>query len=227
MEANHSQSKKLFNGSLIVIERGQLVFGLDAFSAKSGVSIAKLRRYLKMLENDSMIDRQKTSKYSIITITCFDEYQSIDKQTTGKAQADNSQTTSKQQHYKNVKKEKNGKNEKNTTVYDFSTWPQEPDQETFNAWIAAKKKAKGSVTQTAINTVGKEISKAVMNGVSVNECLEAAENGCWKGFKAEWVTAAKASGPAGRQVRTMDDFNRDNAAQAARVRASGILDDIK
>jgi hypothetical protein len=105
-EANHADSKRMFNGSLIEVKRGQLIFGLNAFSAKSGISVAKLRRYLKMLESDNMISKQNASKYSLITITCFDKHQSIDKQTTSKQQADDKQTTSKEQHRKNVKNEK-------------------------------------------------------------------------------------------------------------------------
>jgi hypothetical protein len=99
MEANHSSIKKLFNGVLVEINRGQTVFGLEAFSKKSGVSIAKLRRYLDLFEKEGMIDRQKTSKYSLITITCYDKYQSE----AGKEQADHNQIASKSQHYKNDK----------------------------------------------------------------------------------------------------------------------------
>ncbi len=109
IEANHSDAKKMFNGSLVEIKRGQLIFGLPAFSAKSGVSVAKLRRYLDMLKADSMIDRQTTSKYSIITITCFDQYQLDDRQIAGKSQADDRQIAGKQQHYKNVKNVNNEK----------------------------------------------------------------------------------------------------------------------
>ena len=103
MEANHSSVKKLFNGKLIEIKRGQLVFGLPAFSAKSGVSIHKLRRVISALESDGMIHRQKTNKYSIISITCYEDYQSA----AGKTQASNKQNAGKQQHYNNVNNENN------------------------------------------------------------------------------------------------------------------------
>ena len=91
LEANHDTKKKMLNGSLVEIKRGQLVFGLEAFSARSGVSIAKLRRYIKLLESDGMINRLKTAKYSIITIASFDSYQSTDKQTASKEQSNNKQ----------------------------------------------------------------------------------------------------------------------------------------
>ena len=90
-EANFENKKSMINGCLIDVERGQLVFGLDAFSKKSGVSVSKLRRIISMLESDGMISRQKTSKYSLISIACYDKYQEDDRQITGKSQANHNQ----------------------------------------------------------------------------------------------------------------------------------------
>lgn len=90
-EANFESKKSMINGCLIDVERGQLVFGLDAFSKKSGVSVSKLRRIISMLESDGMISRQKTSKYSLISIACYDKYQEDDRQITGKSQANHNQ----------------------------------------------------------------------------------------------------------------------------------------
>ena len=108
LEANHSDTKKLFNGTLTEIKRGQVVFGYPAFSQKSGVSVAKLRRIMSMFEKDGMISRQTTNKYSLISITCYDKYQSTDRQTAGESQADNKQTAGKSQHRNNVNNDNNG-----------------------------------------------------------------------------------------------------------------------
>lgn len=90
-EANFESKRSMINGCLIEVERGQLVFGLDAFSKKSGVSVAKLRRIISILESDGMISRQKTSKYSLISISCYDKYQEDDRQNAGKTQAKDNQ----------------------------------------------------------------------------------------------------------------------------------------
>lgn len=108
-EANHKPSKKRFNGSLIDVDRGQTIFGLNAFSDKSGITKAKLRRILNELESDGMISRQITNKYSLITITCFDKYQVDDTQTASKPQANRKQKASKSQHRKNNKNVEEGK----------------------------------------------------------------------------------------------------------------------
>ena len=71
----------------------------------------------------------------------------------------------------------------------YSSWPYAPDQGLIDDWLKAKKAAGGSVSQTAINTVGKELHKAHAAGFTVEQCLEAAENAKWKGFKAEWMNS--------------------------------------
>lgn len=117
-EANHKASKKRFNGSLVDVARGQTIFGLNAFSDKSGVSKAKLRRILNELESDGMISRQITNKYSLITITYFEKYQGDDTQDASKPQASSKQTASKSQHRKNDKNGKNGKEDINPSRFD-------------------------------------------------------------------------------------------------------------
>lgn len=90
-DANFEDKKHLFNGSLIEIKRGQIIFGLEAWSSKTGVTIAKLRRLLDLLEKDKMISRQKTNKYSLISITNYSSHQDDDRQAAVKSQADDRQ----------------------------------------------------------------------------------------------------------------------------------------
>ena len=103
-EANFEDKKSLINGCLVDVQRGQLVFGLDAFSTKSGVSVMKLRRVISMLESDGMINRQKTSKYSLISIVCYDKYQEDNRQKSGIEQAKDNQITAPKE-VKNLRRE--------------------------------------------------------------------------------------------------------------------------
>ncbi|AHK11851.1 hypothetical protein S349_61 [Shewanella sp. phage 3/49] len=111
LEANHTDTKRMFNGCHIEIKRGQLIFGLNAFSLKSGVSESKVRRYIKLLEKDGMINRLKTNKYSLISIVNFDSYQGDNSQDTCKPHSNDNQNTIKQQHRNNVKNENNDNKE--------------------------------------------------------------------------------------------------------------------
>ena len=187
IEANHSSSKKMFNGVMIEIKRGELIFGLEAFSAKSGISIGKLRRYLKLLEKDQMINRQKTNKYSVISIPCYDDYQLDDRQMTSKMQANDKQTTSKQQHYKNVKNDNNENNEKKEVKFDFkkSLMSLVNDESLVKDYMDIRRKNKLPNSERAFNGLKNQIDKSHLTyHQAINLC---AEKG-WKGFKAEWVT---------------------------------------
>jgi len=93
LEANFKSEKKLINGQLVNIQRGQLVFGIHAFSERTGISVAKIRRIIKNLENDDMISKQSFSKYSIVSITNYSSYQVTNKQETTKSQTNDKQTT--------------------------------------------------------------------------------------------------------------------------------------
>ncbi len=83
-DANHQGSKALFNSSVIEIKRGSLIFGREVFSSKTGVSVSKLRRIMDIFVSEGMISQQKTNKYTIVSITCYEKYQVNDQQTTNK-----------------------------------------------------------------------------------------------------------------------------------------------
>lgn len=107
-EANYEDKKANVYGQLVDIKRGQLVFGLDAFSARSGVSVKKLRRIIDMLIKDGMLGRQVFNKFSVITITCYDKYQDEGKQEAGKGQAEGKQRAAPKEGNKSISKETHG-----------------------------------------------------------------------------------------------------------------------
>lgn len=74
---------------------------------------------------------------------------------------------------------------------DFSSWPEEPSKEVFDAWIAMRKRVKASCSQLSMNTIGNELHIAVKSGLTVDYCLRIAEASGWKGFKADWIASAR------------------------------------
>jgi hypothetical protein len=118
-DANFEDKKHLFNGSLIEIKRGQIIFGLEAWSAKTGVTIAKLRRLLDILEKDKMINRQKTNKFSLISILNYTRYQDDDRQNASKSQAEDKQNATPKE-LKNIRsKEVNTLVDSDESTIDF------------------------------------------------------------------------------------------------------------
>ena len=86
-----------FNGKPLNLKRGQIVFGLNSVSARLGISVRRLRTTIKRFENCHQIDKQNFSKYSIISITNYCQYQDSDKQTTSKRQTKRQQLNNKQE----------------------------------------------------------------------------------------------------------------------------------
>lgn len=116
---------------------------------------------------------------------------------------------------------------------DYSSWPQLPDEQILKDWLKARSKARAVHSQTAINSIGKELHKAVAMGYTVNQCGEEAATRGWRGFKAEWmqgsVTPANSAGvvrhlqtvPASREQRIHDQNVEIGRQWAARRRAQG------
>lgn len=187
-EANFESKRSMINGCLIEVERGQLVFGLDAFSKKSGVSVAKLRRIISMLESDGMISRQKTSKYSLISIACYDKYQEDDRQITGKSQAKDNQIAAPKE-VKNLRSEEDKKDKQDPAGADIDFSPLRMTTEQVEEVKRIRRKNKcGAITQRVVNTLAKEFELAAKKGWGPEDILSEWELRGWKGFKAEWVT---------------------------------------
>ena len=187
-EANFESKKSMINGCLIEVERGQLVFGLDAFSKKSGVSVAKLRRIISMLESDGMISRQKTSKYSLISIACYDKYQEDDRQITDKSQAKDNQIAAPKE-VKNLRSEEGKKDKQDPAGADIDFSPLRMTTEQVEEVKRIRRKNKcGAITQRVVNTLAKEFELAAKKGWGKEDILSEWELRGWKGFKAEWVT---------------------------------------
>lgn len=150
-EANFTDRTQNINGSPVTIRRGQLLFGLPAFSKRSGITISTLRRVMKNLQKEGMIDRQNFSKYSIISITNYEEWQADDRQNAGKQQPESRQATTPEEGKKD-KKDNNKPNgssvdepsERNGYPEDFEqawkTYPKRrgsnPKRGAYQAWNA-------------------------------------------------------------------------------------------
>lgn len=193
MMATHKERQQVVGTKTFTLKPGQLVFGRQKFSANTGISENKVRSALGVMKELGMITSKSHSTFSLITITKWSEYQ-------GESPANHQQTTSKPpaNHHKQ-ECIKNGKNEQEVNTppkspkgesVNYDSWPEIPDEQILKDWIAARKKAKATHSQTAINTIGKQLHEAKKAGHSVDDCLSEAVVRGWRGFKAEWMQSA-------------------------------------
>jgi hypothetical protein len=69
--------------------------------------------------------------------------------------------------------------------------PPDVSQQTFSDWLEVRKaKRAGPVTQTVLDTMRREASKA---GISLQEAIEHCCLSGWQGFKAEWYLNSRSS----------------------------------
>jgi len=112
LRANHANGKILFGNELIEIERGQFITSIKNISFATGLTNQNVRTFLRLLENDKMINKQSNNKLTKITILNYDSYNSnqqtnnkqSNKQTTSSQQAANKQVTTDNNVINNVNK---------------------------------------------------------------------------------------------------------------------------
>ena len=85
LDANYEDSKVGF----LVIKRGQCLTSLKRINERTGLTYQQIRTSLGKLEKSGEINKQITSRNSIITINNYNDYQECNKQVTSNQQASN------------------------------------------------------------------------------------------------------------------------------------------
>lgn len=108
--ANHKDNKFLLGNELVEVEAGSFITSEIKLMERWGWSKSKVRNFLKVLENDSMIVKKTDHKKTTLTVVKYRDYQVSE--TTEEPQKDHEKTTKEPQKDTN-KNDKNDNNEKN------------------------------------------------------------------------------------------------------------------
>lgn len=178
LSANHKGAKFMIKHSLVEIERGQQARSEVTLSKEWGWSRDKVRRFLKLLENDGMIRQQKTNITTVLTICNYERFQSSEApddtadDTADKTAVD---TPTRQQsiHKQECKNEKNEKNEKKKDLKDLSS-KRDDVNEIFEYW----KLIMGKSNQSKLTRErAKKIKDRLSEGYTVQQ-IKSAVLGC-------------------------------------------------
>lgn len=110
LDVNHEDKKILWNKELVEIKRGEKITSLKKLSEEFNCSREKVRRFLELLKNDTMIDIVSNTRYTQITVLNYDSYQADEHtgNTRKKHERDTSETrTDINKNDKNIKNYKN------------------------------------------------------------------------------------------------------------------------
>lgn len=99
--ANHSDNYFFKRGIRVDVKVGQIGYDLDALAKRWQWSRGKVERFMKMLENDNQIVRQKTNVTTLISIVNYKEYQQDSKPN----KKPNSKANGNKQELKELKEE--------------------------------------------------------------------------------------------------------------------------
>lgn len=122
LKATHTDHDFLVGKQIVSLSPGQFVFGRKKAAQELEMNESTVRDYMNVLKKQSIIDIKSTNKYSVITIVNWGFYQTDDEKPDSKHA--NKMTTEYQQNdtYKNVKNEKNEKEDINTLCHKSQTY---------------------------------------------------------------------------------------------------------
>ena len=140
MMAAHKEREFIFNHQFHKLAPGQLITGRKKLAKLTGIRQSTVEDILRALENAGKIRQQKNSKFRVITIARWEDYQGDE---ILRQQTDSTPTASRQHAdtYKNVKNEKNEKTHTRDNFY-FSSEQREiqrvrqANEEARARWLA-------------------------------------------------------------------------------------------
>ena len=75
LEANHEDHSVLIGNTLYMCKRGQTIKSLTTWSKRWGVDRSTVRRFLNLLQKDSMVFIETNTQTTQLTICAYDQYQ--------------------------------------------------------------------------------------------------------------------------------------------------------
>ena len=155
---------------------GQIIAGRIKLAQITGLSQKSVRTCLDHLKSTNEVAIRSTSKFSIITIVKWSEYQDTGQQS-GQQRASKGPATGHIQEGKNERK-------------DTPAPPGGVTDDTWAAFLAHRRVKKAPVTDLVIKQITKEANSV---NWPIEDALIETITRNWQSFKAEWVPARKAN----------------------------------
>ena len=186
LKANHKARK--WQG--IDINRGQFLTSSDTLAADLKLSRQQIRTSLNKLKSTNEITISTTARYSMITVSSYNEYQD-------KGKPDNQRVTNKQptdnQLVTTNNNDNNENNDNNTKIATLSVFSDYgfSDEQVKLIYDNRKKNSKTAkaaiITVIIANSICKEMKKCTELGYTVDAVLNEWHETTWATFKSDWI----------------------------------------
>jgi len=228
---NHAEQKINIKGVILTCKRGETLCSLDTLSKRWDCDKSKVRRFLKLLESDSMIELKSEQITTRLTICKYATYQ-------GERNADETQMKRKRNANeteltpnKNEKKEKNENNELTTILSDSSNVQNFDFKKTLisfgvpesiaSDWMKVRKNKKATNTETALKRILTQISKA---NISPKQAIELCVEKSWSGFESDWYENLKQQSV--KKVNYDDQFRKADGSIDHEAKRNAFVDRV-
>jgi hypothetical protein len=172
LSANHKDGQFILGNQAIDIPKGSLMTGRKSLSKSTGLHQSKIQRLLLLFEKMQIIEQQTKTKYRLISIINWEQYQSIEQQ------LNNKRTTTEQQLNTN----NNDNNVNNGNKKEERAYPLELNVPAWKEYIDYRRESK--IRKLTLKGEDKQIEKIIGFGdYSVQQqCInETIANG-WQGI---------------------------------------------
>ena len=206
MMANHEENKIVIHGRLISIERGQTYTSFRSLAERWGWGLGRVKRFIGMLEQEQMVNAEKTKNGTLLTLVKYDDFQNA--QNTNGTPTEHRRNTrgTRTEHQRNtdgtpternnndnnennVNNEKNENNDNNETI----TIPLNPPsgeprryfpnddrlEEAFKDFRKMRKAIKKPMTDRAITLMLSKLQKMTLDPDEQVRILEQSITNCW------------------------------------------------
>lgn len=184
IETNYSDEVSLISGDFVKCKRGEKLYSLDTWADKFNWSKSRVRRFFKLLVDDSMIELIPCQGTTHLRVLNYETYQ-------GERNA--SDTPSDTAAIPNRRKKEGKKDKqpaKKVEVFDFKKSLIEigVEPKVVDSWLIVRKTKRAVNTEIAFNRVNNEINKT---NLSANECITMCVENSWHGFHARYLDSTK------------------------------------
>jgi hypothetical protein len=223
LNANHSPGSFMVKRQRVSLERGQLGWSEITMTERWKWSRGKVRRFLKRLSSDGMIEQQAGHLTSIITICNYDDYQGKQKEGdtsdgTAGSTADGTRnehlTVQQAVHKQECKEELELKNSKKTPLPAAAAKPSDDVYQIFTYWRDVMKKT-NSAKCTPKRT--KAVKGRLDEGYSVDD-IKGAIFGC--SVTPHNMGQQSSTNPAGKRFDCLELICR-NGENVERFKSNG------
>lgn len=193
-------------GELLDVARGSFFCTLRELQLEfMWKSDARVRKFLKRLENERMIERRTNAGKTHVTICNYDEYQAGERKESQAVNAPKTQDERIKETSKQINKEqgkgKGASAPKNPPL--FSLFPSSVSEDVAKAFVDHRKKKRAPLNPHIIELVSRVLAEAETHGIPADAALNHAMVRGWTGLELGWLLKHfKKNGASNERPRT-------------------------